>query len=567
MGIRFLKYHIIFVFMLLPFINTFAQRKIKLEPGASQLYVFKKDGITYTSVKGNVAFTHKDTRFFCDSAIIAKKTNYLEAYGHVKIIDGDSITIVAQKLFYDGNTKIAKLRSEVVLTQKDRMQIFTDFLDYDRNEAIAHYFNEGKIVDTTNVLTSVKGYYNTHNNMAAFKTNVVGKNKDYTMESDTLVYNTKTGIVYFVAPTVLTDNEGDVFYHEGGQYNSKQKYSSYVLGKVETEDYYLKGNNLRLDDVRGIYHVSGDVLMVSKEDDIFITGQQSVYYKKTALTKVFDHALMRMVTDKDTLYLKADTLISIDSKNNNEKRLLAYNNVRVFKSNLQAITDSLSYGVADSIMYFYGDPVMWTDENQLTADSINMVIRNKAIDILNMNNRAFVITQDSSKNYNQIKGRNMVANFKENELNTVYVYGNGESIFFMYDQKTNDLVGMNKIICSDITLFFENQKLKDASFLVNPEGDFIPPHELKEPDKKLKGFVWHGNQRPKLADFDRPKITVEPTNSTIKEKDIDIELKTSKNLEPVEQAPPPDKYGGKKKGKKKQQRLDKKKKRKAKKNN
>jgi lipopolysaccharide assembly outer membrane protein LptD (OstA) len=545
MGIKLLKYYIVFTLVLMVFTPSLGQRKIKLEPGSTNLQMFKKDGISYTSVTGNVKFTHKGTIFYCDSAIIAKKTNFIEAYGNVRIVDGDSITIVSRQLFYNGNTKVAKLRKNVVLSQLGRMKIYTDYLDYDRNTAIADYFNGGKIVDSTNVLISNKGYYHTRTNIASFKKDVVGTNKDYTMESDTLVYNTKTGIVYFVAPTLLTDTDGDVFQYEGGQYNSKQKRSDYVIGKVETEDYFLRGNDLKLDDVRGIYNVNGNVLMVAKEDDIYITGQKSVYYKKLATTKIFDNALMRMVVNNDTLYLKADTLISIDSKNNEDKRLLAYHNVKVFKSNLQASTDSLAYGLADSIMFFYGKPVLWTDGNQLTADSINMVIRNKAIDALNMTNRAFVITQDSSQNFNQIKGREMIAKFKGNELGKVNVYGNGESIFYMYDQITNDMIGMNKIICSDITLIFENKTLKDAAFLVNPEGDFIPPHELEEEDKTLKDFVWHGDIRPQLNDFDRPPITLDLQAPSLEEESIDIEMKSN----------PPAKKVKKKRGKRNKSNL------------
>lgn len=527
MTIKIIKLNIIIVLVLLVVIPALAQRKIKLEPGSGQLQGFKIDGISYTSVKDNVQFTHRGTRFFCDSAVIAKKTNYLEAYGNVRILDGDSITIVADKLFYDGNTRIAKLRSNVVLTQLGRVQIFTNYLDYDRNTSIASYFNNGKIIDSTNVLTSTKGYYNTKTSTASFKTNVVGKNDDYLMESDTLVYNTKTGIVYFVAPTVLTDTDGDVFHHEGGQYNTRQKKSDYVLGRVVTEDYFLKGNNLRLDEISGLYYISGDVLMVSKTNDIYITGQQSIYNKKTSTTIIYDQPLMRMVTELDTLYLTADTLVSIDNKILGNKKLLAYGNVRIFKSNLQAVTDSLEYNVADSTMFFYGNPVLWTDGNQLTADSINMVIRNKAIKSLNMKNKAFVITKDSSQNYNQIKGRNMVANFTDNELRVVNVYGNGESVFFMYDEETSALLGMNKIICSDITLVFENQVLKDASFLVNPEGQFIPPHELKDPDRYLQGFAWHGELRPVLDDFVRPVIEYEQTTTeAIIEQSIDLEIKT-----------------------------------------
>lgn len=546
MAIRNLKNYFALLLMLVAIAPSFSQRKIKLEPGAGQIQGFKKDGVSFTSIKDNVHFTHKGTHFYCDSAILAKKTNYLEAYGNVRILDGDSISIIASKLFYDGNTRIAKLRSGVVLTQLGRMKLYTDFLDYDRNTSIAIYFNQGKIVDTTNVLTSIKGYYNTRSNTASFKTDVVGKNDDYTMESDTLVYNTKSGVVYFVAPTVLTSTDGEVFYHEGGQYNSKAKRSVYTLGRVETQDYFLKGKNLRLDEAKGLYFVSGNVLMISKGDDIFITGQKSIYDKRRSITKIYDNALLRMMVNEDTLYLKADTLISIDSRQRSEKRLLAYHNVRVFKSNIQSVADSLAYGVADSTMYFFGDPVLWTAGNQLTADSINMVIKNKAIDLLNMNEKAFVITSDSIGNHNQIKGRDMVARFKNNELGVVDVYGNGESIFFMFDQQTNQFMGMNKIICSDITLKFENRTLKDASFRVKPEGDFIPPHELKEDDKTLKGFKWHEDIRPKLIDFYRPPVIFSPVPGKLEEETINLEIDQPRKSAPSKKKQPKPEFPEKK---------------------
>ena len=457
--------------------------------------------MNYTSVIGDVKFTHKGSIFYCDSAVLAKKTNYLEAYGNVRIFDNDSVTITARSLLYDGNTRVAKLRNNVVLTKLNQLQIFTDFLNYDRNTGIAKYFNDGKIVDSTNVLTSVKGYYNTLSNMAAFKTNVVGKNNDYTMMSDTLVYNTKSGVMNFVAPTTLTDTEENVFFYEGGIYQSQNKRSNFIQGKVETESYFLAGDKMRLDDVRGVYRVSTNVTMVSKESDVIITGEEALYTKSNETTKVYNKALMKLVAEKDTLYVSADTLISIDNALDSEKRLLAYSNVKIFKKDLQGITDSLAYNVADSILHMYGSPVLWSDENQMTADSIQILVSNSTIEQMDMKNNAFVITKDSSDNYNQIKGRAMSASFDADQLSEVFVSGNGESLFFMYDEETGLLIGVNKIVCSDIGLYFENQVLTNASFLIDPEGSFIPPHMLKDSDKQLRGFVWRGEERPEKEDL------------------------------------------------------------------
>jgi len=480
---------------------AFAQKKIKLLPGSGKLEGFKKNGVSYTSVTKNVAFKHKATLFYCDSAVLIKKANYLEAYGHVRILDGDSVKITSDKLFYSGETRLARLRENVVLTKLDQMKIYTDFLDYDRNTGIAAYFNNGKIVDTTNVIVSDKGYYNTRTNMVSFKTNVEGKNEDYTMTSDTLVYNTKTGIVYFVSPTTLVDNEGSNFQYEGGQYKSKEKRSNFSKGKVVTEDYILKGKSLHLDDIRKVYTVQGNVEMISKSNDVIITGQHSVYKKDKATTRVFEWPMMKIINDQDTLFLVADTLVSIDNKVEEEKRLLAYHHVRYFNKDIQGVADSMAYFVKDSLIFMYSAPVLWTEQNQITADTIMITLHNKEISKLDMSSNSFVITEDSLGTFNQIKGRVMEATFKHQQIEKVNVKGNGESIFYMYDKEKGSLIGMNKIICSDIDLFFKDGQLEDAKFLVNPEGDFIPPHELKPDDERLKGFVWRLNERPNRSTY------------------------------------------------------------------
>lgn len=490
--------------------SSFAQKKIKLEPGAKKLTGFRKDGVNYTVVSGNVKFTHKGTIFFCDSAVMVKKNNFLDAFGHVRIIDGDSVTVTSKTLHYDGNNRIARLRQNVVLTKLGQMHLYTDYLDYDRNTSIATYYNHGKIVDTTNVLTSQKGYFNTHTNFASFKTNVVGTNEDKTLKSDTLVYNTKTGIVYFVAPTEITDKEGNVFNYSEGVYKTKAKSSNLDKGIAETESYYLKGDRMQLDDIKGLYTASGNVYMLAKNDDIIITGQKAVMDKKTHITKVFDRPLLKMVDVKDTLYLTADTLVSIDSENDAEKRLLAYSNVKIFKKDLRGRCDSIAYNVSDSVLSMYVKPVLWSGANQMMADTIDITIRNKGLERMDLYPYPFVANLDSANYYNQITGRSMTAWFKDEELEKVNVYGNGESIFFMRDEKKKTLIGMNKITCSDIVLNFEDRKLTNASFLVKPEGDFIPPHELKESDIKLKGFEWRGSERPVKSELLANELKEQP---------------------------------------------------------
>lgn len=475
-----------------------AQKRVKLKH-SDQLEFNKKEG--YQKLIGNVVFTQNQTTIYCDSAYLYKEKNSIEAFGHVRIIEGDSVTVTGRKLEYDGNTKKAKLRNNVVFVKLNMATLYTDNLDYDRLTNIAVYFNGGKMVDSINTLTSNKGYYNVNSNMASFKKDVHVKNPDYTMTSDSLQYNSRNKVVYFRTPTTAVDNEGKTFVYEEGEYETMSKHSVFEQGVAESPSYQLKGIDWKLDRIRQVYQIRNDVVMTAKKEDLIIYCEAADYYKNQEITKAYNNAWVAKVTDNnDTLFIRADTLVSIDSPDPAKKRLLAYHNVRIYKSDMQGIADSLEYRSADSTIIFYKEPVLWSQGNQMTADSIRMLIENNSIRRIFMVKNSFVISQDTLLNFNQIKGRNMTAELAEGQINRVYVEGNGESLYFMLDEEDKSFTGMNKIICSNILIRFKAGKVDTLSFYVQPDGNFIPPHELKEGDKKLKGFTWKTDVRPQRKD-------------------------------------------------------------------
>jgi lipopolysaccharide export system protein LptA len=246
--------------------------------------------------------------------------------------------------------------------------------------------------------------------------------------------------------------------------------------------------------------------MTHKEENLTIYGDDAIFDKQKGIAKVYNNAWLAQVTEEsDTLFLSADTLVSIDSQDPAKKRLLAYHNVKIFKSDLQGIADSLEYRQADSMMFFYKAPALWTSGNQMTADTITMLIENKTISKIFMTSNSFVISTDTIKNFNQIKGRKMIAFFRDKKLNQVNVDGNGESIYFALEDETNLLMGMNKIICSNIVIRFKDARVNNLSFYTNPEADFIPPHELQKDDMLLPGFEWKINTRPTRTDVVKQK--------------------------------------------------------------
>jgi lipopolysaccharide export system protein LptA len=477
-----------------------AQKKVKLKQ-ADQLRGGRNGDERFDRLIGNVILTQNQTTIFCDSAYFFKKRNFVEAFGKVKILEGDSVTITGRKLEYDGNTKKAKLRSNVVFTKLATATLYTDFLDFDRNTNIANYFNNGRLVDSINVLTSSKGYYNVSSNLASFKRNVHVKNPDYTMTADSLQYNSRSKTIYFVTPTTVVDKDSSTFVYENGFYETTSKQSDLKLGSAETPEYKLDAESYKLDDIRKKYLFRKNVVMTYKKENLVIYGQSADYFKSKGIAKVYDHAYLAKVTENnDTLFISADTLVSIDSPDPAKKKLLAYHNVKIYKSDMQGLADSLEYRSLDSTIYFYKDPILWSQTNQMTADSISMLIKNNTIDRIYMVANSFVVSQDTLINFNQVKGRKMTTFFKNKKIDHVVVDGNGESVYFALDEKTNKSMGMNKIICSSITIRFKEGKVNNMSFYVKPEANFIPPHELKVEDTKLKGFTWRIKEKPTRED-------------------------------------------------------------------
>jgi lipopolysaccharide export system protein LptA len=480
-----------------------AQKTVQLQKGAGRLIGGIKNGERIERViKGEqqVQFVQNTTTIFCDSAWFFRSKNMVEAFGNVRIVEGDSITITARHLEYDGNTKKAKLRSNVVFTKLAQAKLYTDFLDYDRIANEAKYYNGGKLVDSINTLVSRKGYYDATSNFASFKRDVKVTNPDYTMTSDSMRYNARTKVIYFVTETDVVDKDTNTFNYQSGIYNTLTRTFDSSKGKGRSQNFAVEGDRFFFDDIKKISKVRGNVVMKSLEENMTIYSQASDTYNNS-LAKIYDHAYVAKVTEEgDTLFMTADTLVSIDDVDPKKKRLLAYHNVKIFKRDLQGKADSLEYRSADSTIYFYKNPVLWTDGNQMTADSISMLIERNTISKIFMDINSFVISQDTSKNFNQIKGRKMVADFRKGKLNKVFVNGNGESIYFASDEKTGLLTGMNNVLCSNIIIRFKEGRVNTISFIKKPDGNFIPPHEMEEENTKLNDFKWRVDERPVKSD-------------------------------------------------------------------
>lgn len=508
---------------------SFGQNSDKLEYEAQSLESGKRDGETYKMLIGNVKFTQINTIIYCDSTYLYDEKNSMEAFGHVRIEDlEDSVTITSNELYYDGDGRIAQLRGNVVYVD-DSLTLYTNHLDYDMINKSAIYSEGGKIIDGVNTLESMNGNYDTEGKMMIFTDSVSMISPDYTLKSNDLIYNMITKKARTNSATTITTKNGEeLTSQQGCEFDTRNGTYSFSSGEIDTDEYHLKGDELYFNDQLGSYSARGNVFLLAKQDDVVITGDNANFWENEGLAKVFGDPLLKRILGKDTLYLRADTLVSINDSIDENKRLLAYNNVTFYKSDIQGKSDSLAYYLSDSSMAFYNDPILWNEGSQITADTISVIVENGTIDRLNTSVNSFIISEDSTKNYNQIKGRKMTAIFDGKSLKNVDVTGNGESIYFVSDENNTDaLMGMNKILCSNMKIIFKENQVNDIRFYAKPDGNFVPPHELKDDAKKLDGFAWRIDERPSkreiLTDPAEVRRMMELTDEIVKE---EVEEKT-----------------------------------------
>lgn len=449
---------------------------------------------------GNVHIKHNEALMWCDSAYHYEKKNQVIAFGNIRIQQGDTLNLYGDYLNYDGNTEKAFVRGNVKLIDKETV-LNTDVINYDLSRRIAFYDTEGRIINGDAELISRKGIYYSNDKMFHFSEDIVITGPDYVIEADTMNYNTEKEIVYFTGPTEIKGDSINIFAHRGW-YDTVQKISRiWENAVVDNYQQIIKGDTLYYEETDGFGIAIGNISIIDTANNSIVTGNFAEYYKNPESFIVTDKALYTMQGESDTMYMHADTLraitvtdTSLVDSTSSYRLIRAYYGTRIFSHDFQSKADSLTYSFQDSTIKMYGSPVLWSEENQLTADSMTLFTKNSRMDRMELYNRAFVISQVDSLRFNQIKGRSLSGYFEDNKLYKVFVEGNGESIYFLIEGE--ELVGVNYSKSSNIEILVEDSKIKEVTEFGNPDGVLDPPLLKTPAEMRLQGFSWFRHLRP-----------------------------------------------------------------------
>jgi Uncharacterized protein conserved in bacteria len=459
---------------------------------------------------GNVALRQDSAYFYSDSAHFNEKTRYFDGYGHVHIIVNDSTDIFSDKCKYSGDIKFAELFDNVIL-KDDSTVLKTNYMTYDRNKHLATYPRHGSITRNDKNLVSRKGYYRDDIQVAYFRTDVVVTTPKSRMFTDTLEYRIQEEKMYFFGPTTIYYDD-NVLVGNYGWYDAKNDIA--YLDKRATlsnQGYSITSDTMFYDKKADFAKAMSNVIIEDTVNKAIVEGNYAEMWKKLGKSYVTDSVRALYFADKDTLYLHSDTLFFfMDTVTQKAERMLAYYNVRFYRRDIQGKCDSLNYYIADSCAKMRREPIVWAENSQLRGDSINIVIARKAIDSVLLYPNGFIIQKDTIEGFNQIKGKTMIAYFKDNELDHVYDDGNAETVYWLREED-GSMIGVNVSQSVAMDIKIEKNQIVRIKYFKKTTETLYPKEKMKPGIEVLKGFEWLDELRPVDPNdiFRKPKKVLE----------------------------------------------------------
>jgi lipopolysaccharide export system protein LptA len=487
-------------------------------------------------LRGNVRVSHEGVVFTCNKAYYFQKENYIKAFGDVQMVQGDTLFLNSKYAEYSGEVKKAYATGGVIMRSPESTLV-TDTINFDRNVQEAYYNSYGTITSKENTLKSKSGRYFANEKKFRFLTTVTIINPKYTIKSNHLDYYTNSGHSYLFGPSTITSKENFI-YTEKGFYDTKKNLAHFLRKSyIKYKDRRIEADSLYYDRNREYASGTNNVRITDSINKGVIRGHYAEVYrnlkKQTDSIMITKRAVAVTLVEKDSMYVHGKKML-ITGKTG-DRIIRAFNNVRFYKTEMSGKCDSIHSNQKIALTKMIGRPILWNYENQMTGDVMHLIGNNKTekLDSLKVLNNAFIVSKDTiGTGYNQVKGQNLYGKFADNKLHEVDVIKNTEVIYYMRNDQ-NELIGINKNVCSKINMTLDKNAIDTITFFDTVDGDIYPEKDLPENARKLRGFIWRGEERIKSKDdiFPAEENELDAKIQANKQKDMakeDKPLKPSK---------------------------------------
>ena len=451
---------------------------------------------------GNVAFRHDSMYMYCDSALFYQERNSFDAYYNIRVEQGDTLFLFGDSMFYDGNTRLLRVKDNVRLENKT-MILLTDRLNYDRNTGLGWFFDGGTLLDEESTLISEYGQFDTNTKMAVFMDGVSLESPDYTLKSDTLHYHTDSHVAFLNSPATIV-NEDNVINTSHGRFNTETK-SAVLLDRSVVEqndgDSRMTGDSIIYDSETSHMEGFGNVIINNYKDRIDAHGEYVYFNRENDSAVVTGKALLIEYSAGDSLFVHADTFRlvtfydTLKTDSVVERQVRGFYKVRAYRPDLQMVADSMMFTTKDSSLTLYVDPILWNNDQQVLGEKIIFYLNDSTIDWAHVIGQALFIQMHDSVHFNQIAGREMKAYFKAGELDYADVNGNVQAVFYPLDADSA-MIGMNTTEGSSLRVHFVMRVVDKIVMIGSSNGVMYPMDKLDEKKMYLPNFNWFERIRP-----------------------------------------------------------------------
>ena len=533
----------------IPTANRNQQDKVFLEY-ADELYTDEFLNKGHQVVRGNVKFRKGGMYMYCDSAYFYPETNSIDAFGNVKMEQGDTLFVFSDLLYYNGERQMARLRTnsrrKVRLINRE-VTLTTDSLNYDMMTELGYFLDGGEIDDKKNRLSSIHGQYSPRTKDAEFNDDVLLENNEdgYTLETNRLLYNTDTHIAKIVDNTLIK-SENDTIYCKKGWYNTNtdeaQLHSRSTIIHADSLNNVttLEGDSIIYDKATGISRAymfrdrnkdAQPMVLTDTANKTILVGGFGLFNDKTKESFATDYPLLIEHSRPDTIFLRADTIRTFtynygkkrvepvltdsmgqpldslsqamaiaeaDSLNKETEYHIAkaYRRARFFRNDMQGVADSMTYISRDSMMYLSCRPIIWSGERQVNGNQINIHFNDTTVDWAELPDFGMMAEAVEEEFYNQMSGKKMKAYLENQTLRHLYVDGNVQTIFLPMenDSTYNKLVNAES---SYMTIDMADGKMDKLKMWPEVTGTVTPLFMIKKNQYYLPDFNWYEAIRPR----------------------------------------------------------------------
>lgn len=448
--------------------------------------------------KGSVVFRHKGGILKCDSAYFYEQSNSFEAFGHVDYRQGDTLKLVAEYAWYDGNDEMAQVRRNVVLTHR-KSKLYCDSLDYDRMYGKAYFFEGGKLVDKGSTLTSDWGEYNTETRLSVFYYKVKMVSDNMKIDTDTLYYDTKTSLSHVVGPSVITSKDGIVNTTDAYYNSATERSELYGRSTVKNGDRTIIADSLYTNNITSTNEGFGNVVYEDTKNKNRFLGNHIYYEEKTGYGYATDKAVVIDFSQSDTLYLHGDSIkmftfnIETDSV---YREVHVYDHVRAYRRDVQAVCDTLIYNSKDSCLTLKKDPILWNMGRQVVGEVMHAYMADSTIHYADVIGQAITIEPIDSVHYNQLASKEMRVYFDEGKPHETWAIGNVQSVYYPIDDSDSTLIGLNYLETDTLKMYLTKERKLDRIVTRKATATMYPITQIPPQKYKLSNFAWFDFIRP-----------------------------------------------------------------------